>query len=174
MHSCTSVALKKHENTFGLVSPIRTFYLQAKTAKEVQEWVIAIEKARQTLAATATQTGAGASVPIPIPTSSGRRSSSQPPPPVTPPPPPSFMNASSDSEDASPSTQNFSIPLSSSPSKQRGGAPSSGDPSKVVVSGYLMKCGSKRRNWRKRWFVLTGERLWYSASHMVSQQYCVK
>ena len=30
-----------------------------------------------------------------------------------------------------------------------------------------MKCGSKRRNWRKRWFVLTGEKLVYSGSHMV-------
>lgn len=30
-----------------------------------------------------------------------------------------------------------------------------------------MKCGSKRRNWRKRWFVLNGEKLMYSGSHMV-------
>lgn len=40
-------------------------------------------------------------------------------------------------------------------------------PAKVIVSGYLMKCGSKRRNWRKRWFVLTSEKLVYSGSHMV-------
>lgn len=38
---------------------------------------------------------------------------------------------------------------------------------KIVVSGYLMKCGSKRHNWRKRWFVLYGEKLVYSGSHMV-------
>lgn len=37
----------------------------------------------------------------------------------------------------------------------------------MVVSGYLMKCGSKRHNWRKRWFVLYGEKLVYSGSHMV-------
>lgn len=39
-------------------------------------------------------------------------------------------------------------------------------PSKIILSGYLMKCGSKRRNWRKRWFVLTAEKLFYSRSHM--------
>jgi hypothetical protein len=45
------------------------------------------------------------------------------------------------------------------------------DPSKTVLSGYLMKCGSKsgskRRSWKKRWFVLTGQKLYYSGSHMV-------
>jgi hypothetical protein len=41
------------------------------------------------------------------------------------------------------------------------------DPRKEVLSGYLMKCGSKRRHWRKRWFMLTGEKLAYSGSHMV-------
>jgi hypothetical protein len=29
-----------------------------------------------------------------------------------------------------------------------------------------MKCGSKRKNWRKRWFVLTSEKLIYAKSHM--------
>lgn len=37
---------------------------------------------------------------------------------------------------------------------------------KTILTGYLMKCGSKRRNWRKRWFVLTPEKLLYSGSHM--------
>jgi pleckstrin homology domain-containing family A member 1/2 len=34
------------------------------------------------------------------------------------------------------------------------------------MAGYLMKCGSKRRIWRKRWFVLSGTKLVYSGSHM--------
>lgn len=42
-----------------------------------------------------------------------------------------------------------------------------GDPNKVIVSGYLMKQGGKRRNWRKRWFVLMSGSLMYSRSHMV-------
>jgi pleckstrin homology domain-containing family A member 1/2 len=51
---------------------------------------------------------------------------------------------------------------------QNGPALVTKDPTKVVLSGYLMKCGQKRRNWRKRWFVLTGEKLVYYANHMVS------
>lgn len=164
VHSCTQVALKKHENTFGVVCPVRTFYFQAKSADEVQEWVTAIEGARQNLFASSTQSSV--SSPIPIPHASSR---SHLPPPLTPSPPSHFGHAhnvtTSDSEDASPVGHSLtSQPIASSPSK----APSTlKDPAKPVLSGYLMKCGSKRRNWRKRWFVLTGEKLVYSASHMV-------
>lgn len=180
MHSCTRVALKKHENTFGLVSPIRTFYLQAKTSDEVQDWVKAIEEARQAYLATSTQNSA--SLPIPIPQSKGRSNN---PPPITPSPPsmshPSHSQniTSSDSEDASPggrrtysmSSQNHPT-FSSSPSKTQTAASAVKDPAKTILSGYLMKCGSKRHNWRKRWFVLSGEKLVYSGSHMVNLPNC--
>lgn len=46
------------------------------------------------------------------------------------------------------------------------GAGGIGDPNKVILSGYLMKQG-KRRNWRKRWFILLSGGLMYSRSHMV-------
>ncbi|KAI5481271.1 pleckstrin-like domain-containing protein [Pseudohyphozyma bogoriensis] len=39
------------------------------------------------------------------------------------------------------------------------------DPNKVILQGYLMKQG-KRKNWRKRWFILTSHKLSYSRSHM--------
>ncbi|KAH8923748.1 PH domain-like protein [Atractiella rhizophila] len=39
------------------------------------------------------------------------------------------------------------------------------DPNKVIMSGYLMKQG-KRKNWRKRWFILMSSRLVYAKSHM--------
>ncbi|KAF8239709.1 PH-domain-containing protein [Tricholoma matsutake] len=170
VHSCTPVALKRHENTFGLISPIRTYYLQAKTHGEMQEWVHAIDEARQTLMATSTQNSVTS--PIPIPTSTQSLSY---PPSITPSPPFHSAHAqnitSSDSEDASPlaqrtyssSSRDRSI-MPSSPSKPQGSSPK--DSGKVILSGYLMKCGSKRRNWRKRWFVLTGEKLVYSGSHM--------
>ncbi|KAF8896478.1 pleckstrin-like protein [Infundibulicybe gibba] len=172
VHSCTQVALKKHTNSFGLVSPVRTFYLQAKTPGEVQEWVKAIEDARQTLMATSTQNSV--SSPIPIPHARDRLAS-HPPPPVSPSPPSHLSHSqtitSSDSEDASPSNHRSPAPTSpnrphfaSSPSKSPGVVAQ--DPAKTILSGYLMKCGSKRRNWRKRWFILTGEKLVYTASHM--------
>ncbi|KAG6845481.1 hypothetical protein H0H87_008841 [Tephrocybe sp. NHM501043] len=178
VHSCTRVTLKRHENTFGLVSPLRTFYLQAKTPSEVQEWVQAIETARQALTGTSTQNSASTPIAIPTPT---RRSASNLLPPNTPSPPSQSMRVynvtSSDSEDASPSGHSLgqlrnTISASSqdrqnpppSPSKPQGSVPK--DSSKIILSGYLMKCGSKRRNWRKRWFVLSGDKLVYSGSHM--------
>ncbi|KAK7463444.1 hypothetical protein VKT23_006796 [Stygiomarasmius scandens] len=168
VHSCTQVSLKRHENAFGLVSPVRTFYLQASTPAEVQEWVQAIEETRQKLGAIPGTSTA----PIPIPRGADRTHFS--PPPITPSPPSHIQNAtSSDSEDASPSgykrTKSISSQtrpvVASSPSKSQT-VTASKDPGKTVLSGYLMKCGSKRRNWRKRWFVLSGEKLMYSASHM--------
>lgn len=43
------------------------------------------------------------------------------------------------------------------------------DPKKVVLNGYLMKLGSQRKTWRKRWFVLTSADLVYTKSHMVGR-----
>ncbi|KAJ7261733.1 hypothetical protein B0H12DRAFT_1105462 [Mycena haematopus] len=169
VHSCTKVALKRHENTFGLVSPIRTFYLQAKNPGEVHDWVKAIDEARQALQAASS---GSASNPIPIPRG---RLRSNAPPPVTPSPPSlGYYMTSSDSEDnASPSgTRSYSLSSQTRPTANVGGTSPSAknhgvvDPAKTILSGYLMKCGSKRRNWRKRWFVLSGEQLIYSGSHM--------
>ncbi|KAJ6532037.1 hypothetical protein B0H19DRAFT_1189762 [Mycena capillaripes] len=167
VHSCTKVALKRHDNTFGLVSPIRTFYLQAKNEGEVHDWVKAIDEARQALLAASSGT---ASSPIPIPRG---RLGSHAPPPVTPSPPTQgYYMTSSDSDDASPSGQrSYSVSSQTRPTVPLGGTSPSAkshavDPAKTILSGYLMKCGSKRRNWRKRWFVLSGEQLVYSGSHM--------
>ncbi|TFK33220.1 hypothetical protein BDQ12DRAFT_615588, partial [Crucibulum laeve] len=171
VHSCTQVTLKRHDNTFGLISPVRTFYLQASTPEEVKSWVQAIEDARQTLMATSTQNSA--TTPITIPTKTKETIFTNSPPPISPPRHHTYTHhiiTSSDSEDAAPSIQraySASSPTRSafgvSPSKP----PSSPkDPAKVILSGYLMKCGSKRRNWRKRWFVLSGEKLIYCGSHM--------
>ncbi|KAF8907285.1 hypothetical protein CPB84DRAFT_1744666 [Gymnopilus junonius] len=165
VHSCTQVNLKRHENTFGLISPTRTYYLQASSPDEVQSWVKAIEEAREALLATSTQNSAA--TPIPIPKSNAARSTSRGsvvPPPSSSPGMAAYGHAvtSSDSEgDAavSPTQPTFAI----SPPR---GALSQKEPGKVILSGYLMKCGSKRRNWRKRWFVLTTDKLVYSGSHM--------
>jgi len=167
------VNLKRHDNTFGLISPIRTFYLQAATPQEVQNWVTAIEDARQTLLATSTVNSVSMPIRIPHAKEGGSRGTF---------PPSSSHSAhgvsahtftSSDSEDAMPTIQQRNQPVTSSSTQAsfsltppKAPVPPK-DPTKVILSGYLMKCGSKRRNWRKRWFVLTGEKLVYSGSHMV-------
>ncbi|KAJ3565171.1 hypothetical protein NP233_g7808 [Leucocoprinus birnbaumii] len=215
VHSCIPVQLKRHANVFGLILPKRTYYLQASSAQDVQDWVEAIEDARQTLMATSTQTsGNNGSAPIPIPhTPTGANLSTRPPPISVSPQqrnPNTFTQivSSSDSEDATsqlappppiggsslgggagggaggtgdrgggglvaPSPTNVTFSVSPTANKpQVMPSPASPGPkdvstsSKVILSGYLMKCGSKRRNWRKRWFVLTSEKLVYSRSHM--------
>ena len=168
VHSCTPVTLKRHDNTFGLISPVRTYYLQASTSDEVQQWVQAIEEARQSLRITSPQMFSTS--PIPIPTSPRHAH-----PPVTYSPTaraPLHNLTSSDSEDASPGAQAISFTSPPNPSMMNSPKKplASSDSSKVVLAGYLMKCDSKRRNWRKRWFTLTGEKLVYSGSHMV---FCV-
>ncbi|KAF4597602.1 hypothetical protein EYR40_008064 [Pleurotus pulmonarius] len=178
VHSCTTVALKKHENTFVLVSQSRTYYLQAQSQSEVEGWISAIEDARQTLMATSTQTSITS--PIPIPGSRMHQTPRPYPIAITPSPPnPSYMQqnvTSSDSEDASPRAQR-TVSLSSqqpqTPTIATSQSPNSksipADRAKMILSGYLMKCDSKRRNWRKRWFILTGEKLMYTGSHMDSK-----
>lgn len=182
IHSCTAVQLKKHQNTFVLVSPTRTFYLQAESAQEVSEWVNAITEARTSLQATSTQSSVTA--PIPIPRTTSQRHSyqhhSQQPQQSQPPASPTLSHSpyghhltSSESEDASSSMPRPTPHLANanpsavtdltSPSKQSGSI----DTSKVVINGYLMKCGSRRHIWHNRWFVLTGDKLVYSRSHMV-------
>ncbi|TCD71989.1 hypothetical protein EIP91_000121 [Steccherinum ochraceum] len=188
VHSCTPVTLKNHTNTFGLVSPTRTFYLQAAQANDVQGWVSAINEARQTFLATSTQNSANAAAisatpttaPIPIPGSNSARRGSVQAMPISASPsqshsPHAHHFTSSESEDASPSgprsyTTVTSPPTAvsgevSSPSKQPGAVI---DASKVILSGYLMKCGSRRHNWHNRWFILSGEKLMYCRSHMDS------
>ncbi|PFH52941.1 hypothetical protein AMATHDRAFT_138781 [Amanita thiersii Skay4041] len=166
VHSCIQVTLKRHEHTFGLISPVRTFYLQANSDNEVQAWVKAIEDARKALMATSTQSSGSAPEPPP-----SKREEALPALSTSPPshPPPITVVSSSDSEDALPECQQTITPspqrltFAATPSKVQ--TPTN-VPSKVILSGYLMKCGSKRRNWRKRWFVLTSDKLFYTGSHM--------
>ncbi|KAH9831535.1 PH-domain-containing protein [Rhodofomes roseus] len=165
VHTCTPVALKKHSNTFGLVSPTRTFYLSAETSQELTDWVKAISKARQALLATNTQ--ASATAPVPIPSSTSHHHVNKPlhsAPPIVASSlsqsPHGHHLTSSDSDDASPA------PVRHLQDHSPGKAGAVKDSPIVVLSGYLLKCGSRRHNWHKRWFVLSSEKLVYSRSHM--------
>ncbi|KAI5119121.1 hypothetical protein M0805_007867 [Coniferiporia weirii] len=181
VHSCSPVALKRHANSFVLVYPTRTYYLQAQSGQDMQEWVRSLNQAREVLMGTSTQNSIVSPVPIPIPISPGgsRHPNALSYSPtaglgagaVTPSPPSARsvgfagpVTSESDSEDQN--AGEIAVPTDAAPSRVRTSGALSMDPSKVVYSGYLMKCRSKRRGWRKRWFMLTGEKLIYSASHM--------
>ena len=166
IHTCTPVTLKKHDNAFCIVSPKRTYYLQAGSPKEVQEWVKAVNEAREDLQLTSTVTegmvAASSTAPIPVPRKPGQdnRSPSHSPH--------GHGITSSDSE----AEGSMSGPrlLGISPDRLAVKPPAQGvgkDGSKPVLSGYLMKCGSRRSaSWHHRWFVLSEDRLTYSRSHM--------
>jgi hypothetical protein len=170
VHMCTLVALKGRDNTFGVVTATRTYYLQAESQEDARAWVAAIREAKEAqLASTTTAAphSTPASPPIPIPVSGHPPRMSA----ITPSPPSRVLHAitSSESEEAtSPNTQRM-FATSSSPGWPSSSSPRIGgpDPSKMLMSGYITKMG-KRRNWRKRWFLLNGEMLMYAGSHMVS------
>lgn len=140
----------------------------------MRDWVSAINGAREALVGTSTQNSIS-TPPIPIPKNGGGASGSRSGVAVTSgltPSPPSHrgqahpVTSESDSEDGLVGSFNAATTLGTSPMKSNQ-AHAQKDPTKAVISGYLMKCRSKRRGWRKRWFVLTGEKLMYMANHMV-------
>lgn len=158
VHSVTPVALKKHVNTFGLVLPTRTLYLQAESEGAVTSWVKALNDARECLQSTTSITP----VPTPPVTIPGRVPLDASMPSASP---PSHHPATSSDEEG-PGHPSPGLTVTFSPAKGIG-APVTNDPTKIILSGYLMKCG-KRKTWRKRWFILTGEKLTYCGNHMVS------
>ena len=189
IHAITPVTLKRHENTFGIVTRARTFYLQAESQDEVEAWVTRLNEAKDGLQST---NSAGA-VPIPIANppppapsayqaavvgspSSPTKASPNPPQLIVPPSPKivAFSEPSSPIQANANKRNSRTIIVTSSdseidePIKTPGiGTANSKDASKLIMSGYLMKCGSKRKTWRKRWFVLSGEKMIYTGSHMV-------
>ncbi|PWN43614.1 PH domain-like protein [Ceraceosorus guamensis] len=79
---------------------------------------------------------------------------------LSPPNAPHGTNASTSS--------NTTPPASSMPKQPQRSATADflKDPNKVIHQGYLMKQSSRRKVWRKRWFVLTSSKLMYARSHM--------
>jgi pleckstrin homology domain-containing family A member 1/2 len=181
VHSCSPVELKKHANSFVVVLPSRTYYLQASNEGDMQDWVKQVNVAKEALLGTSTQNSVA--TPIPIPSAKSQTQNNIPRSPIvvgagTTPSPPSArsvgfaapVTSESDSEDQLGAENPKAGAITASPSKAQVQASGSAtmDPLKVVLSGYLLKCRSKRRGWRKRWFMLTSSALIYSANHMVS------
>lgn len=171
IHTCVEVDVgKKHQNVFGLVTPDRIFYLKCHSRLDMESWIEAVNLARKLMRESLSlQT----SLPINnestsqlshvnIPTSVHRRTSLS-------------------STQASPGrieTGGFSLPTDggespndrdSSDDDDDDGALSPTDPNKVILTGYLMKL-SKRKAWRKRYWMLTSDKLSYARSHMDKPQ----
>jgi len=169
IHTCTPVTLKKHDNAFCIVSPNRTYYLQASSQKDVQEWVKAVNEAREDLQLTSTVTEgmvvASSTAPIPVPRKPGEITRS----PSHSPHGHGITSSDSEAEGSMLGPRSLGI----SPDRLAVKPPAQGigkDGSKPVLSGYLMKCASRRSaTWHHRWFVLCEDKLTYSRSHMDSK-----
>lgn len=168
IHTCTPVTLKKHDNAFCIVSPNRTYYLQAGSQKEVREWVKAVNEAREDLQLTSTvtegMTAASSTAPIPVPRKPAEitRSPSHSP----------YGHGITSSDSEAEGSMSGPRILGISPERLAVKPPAQGVPgkdgTKPVLSGYLMKCASRRSaSWHHRWFVLSEDKLTYSRSHMV-------
>lgn len=188
IHAVTPVSLKRHENTFGIVTRARTFYLQAETQEEVEVWLARLNEVKDALQPTNLAGAVPITYPPPpapsayqaaivgSPTSSAKAS---PTPQLIVPPSPkivAFSEPSSPIQANANKRHSRTITVTSSdseieePAKTPGtGTTNPKDASKVIMSGYLMKCGSKRKTWRKRWFVLRADKMIYTGSHMVRQ-----
>ncbi|KAH7106312.1 PH domain-like protein [Auriculariales sp. MPI-PUGE-AT-0066] len=188
VHAVTTCSLKHHKHTFGIVSPSRTLYLQAESDADMVSWVLILNEVRaalQSVPPSGPPTPPTLSEAIPIPPSTPRTSQtfvhSSPVRSIGSPSPPGLhaiqINnvASSDSEaELSPTAvyssmqhqQHLATAALQAPRIASVPGATSQDANKAILSGYLMKCSSKRRNWRKRWFTLTGEKLFYTTSHM--------
>lgn len=49
IHACARVEVKRRSNTFGIVTPKRTYYVEAPSPDRVDEWVSSINAARRSM-----------------------------------------------------------------------------------------------------------------------------
>ncbi|KAF8606508.1 PH-domain-containing protein [Ceratobasidium sp. AG-I] len=160
VHSVATCSLKKHTNTFAIVTPARTYYVQAENSPDCEAWVRAFNDARISLKELGAETPVPSTPPAPtitIPTG------------VTAPHTPAQATAgASNIAHATPSSplQHTMSSSDSEPEGEDGISPNPIDPKQIVLQGYLMKCGAHMKNWRKRYFILTPETLKYGKSHM--------
>ncbi|KAG9104444.1 hypothetical protein FRC06_002390 [Ceratobasidium sp. 370] len=157
VHSAAPCALKKHTNTLAIVTPARTYYVQAETPAECDAWVRALNEARLRLK------GTGAETPVPLP---GPPNAVVPTSPIASGQTPPATSAMAYAAPSSPLQHTMSSSDSEGEGDVDGATPTPIDPKQIVLQGYLMKCGTHMKNWRKRYFILTPETLKYGKSHM--------
>ncbi|KAF9510298.1 hypothetical protein BS47DRAFT_1348222, partial [Hydnum rufescens UP504] len=166
------MAYYKNEQEYQLLRLLDLHDVHTNSPSDCSAWVKALNDVRTRLREL--DITPGASTPVPsTPRESGSRR--RPPPPAitttrTPSTSPfqavglaTFLPRSPTSPHGALSSDSDDPFTPIAPLQREG--PSS-DPNIVILSGYLLKCGSKRKAWHKRWFTLTGEKLAYSKSHM--------
>ncbi|WVR06152.1 hypothetical protein IAU60_003182 [Kwoniella sp. DSM 27419] len=181
VHTVAPVAVKKHPNAFGIVTPKRTFFAKAAHPDEMDEWVRAINGARRRISEVqeeasvpggSTPSSAGGYFARPVARGSLATSPMDTTHSLTAQMArvsvrPQAVTSRSVREPSASSISDRLEPGPSSDEEDEGEEAPPLDPNKVILSAYLMK-QSGRRRWRKRWFVLTSQGMTYTKSHMRS------
>ncbi|KAI8601198.1 hypothetical protein EDD21DRAFT_290429, partial [Dissophora ornata] len=178
IHKAAEVVVKNRAGVFVILTPKRTFTVQAESVAEMEEWIEAINQAKvQYELASSSDMGSssysGSTPQMEFPSSAPSTSAAA-----------AALAASKKPELVKqgsgtflpPRKQNQS-PLSLSDpglltstggsSDTAANAPGSGLvtgeqlESKVVRQGFLLKLGKRSKTWRKKWFVLRGDKLTY-------------
>lgn len=161
VHSVATCSLKKHSNTFAIVTPTRTFYIQAENSADCEAWVRSFNDARIRLKELGAET--------PVPTTPPASTIAIPARGTAPHTPAQANPGTSNTAHVVPSSP-LQHTMSSSDSEPEGDldgvSPNPIDPKQIILQGYLMKCGAHMKNWRKRYFILSPETLKYGKSHM--------
>ena len=160
--------------------------MQAESQEEVEVWVTRLNEAKDALQSTSSARAVPVSgPPPPAPSAYQAAIVGSPTSPAKASPMPQLIVPSSPkivafTEPSSPiqtnankrNSRTITVTSSDSEIEEPTKTPARGtanpkDASKVIMSGYLMKCGSKRKTWRKRWFILSADKMIYTGSHMV-------
>lgn len=157
VHSAAPCELKRHTNTFAIVTPSRTFYVQAENSSECESWVHALNDARVRLKDLEAET------PVPRTPPSGPTVII---PTVTQSPTQAPSSAGAAHQVPSSPLQHTMSSSDSEPEGDDAVSPLPVDPQQILLQGYLMKCGTHMKNWHKRYFILTPETLKYGKNHM--------
>ena len=152
IHKVTAVEMKRLDFVICIMAPERTWYFRACDQQDMAAWLEALALAHG-------RASEDAVVPSSIQDTSA--TAHLLPPTVDPMPMTAHAFSSSDDEnDADEGPAHWSahdiIPTGPPPE----------DGSRIIAQGYLLKLGSRRKQWRKRWFVLTFDTLCYARTHM--------
>ena len=148
----TAMEMKRADFVICIMAPERTWYFRACDQQDMTAWLDALALARgkvfgdAVVSSNVQDTSAAALLPPPI----------VEPTPVT-------AHAFSSSDDENDADEE---PVHWAPHDTMPTAPPPEDGSRVIAQGYLLKLGSRRKQWRKRWFVLTFDTLCYARTHM--------